>query len=139
MNLSQSTEFYWLTLTLFMTGCFWLPYIVNRMLEQGILNAIWDPFGDAHTEKPWARRMMKAHSNAIENLVIFAPLVILIEITGLNSATTATACMIYFFARLSHYIAFTLAIPVLRIVTFLTGFSVQILLAAVLLVAQSFT
>lgn len=133
MNTSFSNELFWLTLTIAMTSLFWLPYIINRMAEQGVLNAIWDRFGSTETDKEWANRMMHAHGNAIENLVLFAPLVILIQIMGLNSVTTETACMIYFFARLIHYIGFTFTVPILRVVTFLVGFGVQITLALTLL------
>lgn len=51
-----------------------VPYIINRMLEQGIGRAIWDPQGITKTEVNWAERMMRAHKNAVENLVVFAPL-----------------------------------------------------------------
>ena len=77
--------------------------------------------------------MMQAHENAVENLVIFAPLVILIQMTGMNSKTTATSCRIYFFTRLLHYVVFTLAAPLLRVITFLIGFAVQIILTLALL------
>jgi len=133
MNLSNSTDLYWLAMTLLMTSLLWIPYIINRLLEQGIFNAVWDRTGDTYTKKIWANRMMRAHKNAVENLVVFAPLVILIEIAGLNSSATATACMIYFFARLCHYLVFTFALPLLRVITFLTGFAVQVFLAATLL------
>lgn len=116
-----------------MTSLYWIPYIINRMLEQGILNALWDRYGDTYTEKSWANRMMHAHNNAVENLIIFAPLVILIQMTGMNSKTTATACMIYFFTRLAHYFVYTFSVPILRVVTFLVGFGVQVFLAATLL------
>lgn len=133
MNHSLSPELFWLVLTLLMTSLFWLPYIMNRMLELGILSALWDRFGLTDTNKPWAQRMMQAHDNAIENLIIFAPLVILIYITETHSAATAIACMVYFFARLIHYLAFTFAAPLLRVATFLTGFGVQVFLALTLL------
>lgn len=116
-----------------MTGLFWIPYILNRMLEQGILNAIWDPHGRTDTKIEWANRMMHAHENALENLAIFAPLVLAIQITGMNTGLTATACLIYFCTRLAHYLAFTFAIPILRVVTFLIGFAMQCILAMVLL------
>ena len=135
MNATLSTEIYWLVLTILMTALFWVPYILNRMLEQGIGPALWDPHGITDTQRVWARRMMQAHQNAIENLVLFAPLVILIQITGLNSTTTSTACMVYFFARLLHYIVFTFAVPVLRIIAFLVAFAAQITLAMQLLKA----
>lgn len=133
MVASLSNELYWLLLSILMTSFFWVPYIINRMFEMGILNALWDPLGRTDTNKDWARRMMQAHDNAVENLVLFAPLVILIQITGTNSTVTATACMIYFFTRLAHYFVFTFAIPLLRVVTFLVGFGVQVVLAIALL------
>ncbi|MDH5483661.1 MAG: MAPEG family protein [Gammaproteobacteria bacterium] len=135
MNTSLTIEIYWLIATLLMTSLFWLPYILNRMLEQGIVNALWDPLGDTRTEKPWANRMMQAHNNAVENLVIFAPLAILVQITGTNSTMTANACMIYFISRLLHYSAFTFAIPLLRVITFLCGFGAQLTLGISLLSA----
>lgn len=136
MNTTLSNELFWLVLTTLMTGLFWIPYILNRMFEQGILNAIWDPHGNTDTKSAWAYRMMRAHENAVENLAIFAPLVIAIQITNLNTDLTSSACLIYFCARFAHYIAFTFAIPVLRVVTFLAGFTVQFILALVLLGIQ---
>ena len=133
MNTPLSTELYWLAMTIIMTSIFWMPYIINRMLEQGIFSALWDRFGITATKTEWANRMMQAHSNAIENLAIFAPLVILIQLTGMNSSTTALACMVYFFARLIHFVVFTFAIPLFRVVSFLVGFGAQMMLALTLI------
>jgi uncharacterized MAPEG superfamily protein len=133
MQSNLSTELYWLVLTVLMTSLFWVPYILNRMLEQGVLSALWDPYGQTSTTRAWAQRMMLAHKNAVENLVLFTPLVIMIQIMGMNSSTTATACMVYFFARLLHYIVFSFAVPLLRVVTFLVGFAAQLVLALALL------
>lgn len=133
MEHTLSKEVYWLVLTVFMTAVMWVPYILNHILETGFLKAFWDPHGDTANKAVWADRMMHAHLNAVENLVIFAPLVLLIEITHLNSPLTATACMAYFFARLAHFWVFTFAIPYLRVVTFLTGVAMQMILVARLL------
>ena len=133
MNTELSNELFWLTTTALMTALFWVPYIINRMLEQGIVNALWDRHGITDTNKAWANRMMRAHDNAVENLVIFAPLVIIIQLSGINSSLTATACMPYFFARLAHFISYSFALPILRVVTFLIGFGAQLMLALILL------
>ncbi len=126
-------DLYWLTLSVLMTALMWIPYIINRMLEQGIGCALWDPQGITKTESMWADRMMRAHKNAVENLVVFAPLVLTLHLTHLNNELTALACMIYFFARLTHYIVFSFAIPVLRVLTFLVNVIVQLLLAFTIL------
>jgi uncharacterized MAPEG superfamily protein len=133
MNAQVSAELYWLVMTVLMTALFWVPYIINRMLEQGVLRALWDPYGRTDTGRDWARRMKQAHENGVENLALFAPLVIAVQLTGSGSEGTATACMVYFVARLLHYVVFTFAVPLLRVVTFLTGFAVQIVLATAVL------
>jgi len=130
MEHALSKAVYWLVLTVFMTAVMWVPYIFNHILETGGLKAFWDPYGDTANKAAWADRMMHAHLNAVENLVIFAPLVLLIEITHLNSPLTATAAMIYFFARLMYFWVFTFAVPYLRVLTFLMGFAMQMILVA---------
>ncbi len=76
---------------------------------------------------------MRAHVNAVENLVLFASLILAVEIVGANSSITATTSMIYFFARLVHVIAYTIALPVVRTLAFTIGFFCQISLALTLL------
>jgi uncharacterized MAPEG superfamily protein len=128
-----STELYWLTLTVLMTGLMWLPYILNRIIEQGIVSATWDPQGETATKVAWADRMARAHANAVENLVIFAPLVLAVELTNLNSEFTTLACIVYFFSRLTHFVVFTFGVPVLRVITFMVSVGAQLLLAFTLL------
>ena len=127
-----SPELYWLTITTLMTGLMWVPYILNRLAEKGPLKATWNPRGDTTTRVPWADRMMRAHQNAVENLVIFAPLVLALQISGISSAATVNACVVYFFARLVHYLVFTLGIPVVRVLAFAAGVAAQVTLALAL-------
>ena len=130
---SLSTELFWLTLTILMTSLFWVPYILNRMRENGIWNALHDPGGETQARSAWATRMMRAHTNAVENLVIFAPLVLALQMQGTATTLTANACAIFFFARAIHYITFTFGVPLLRVLAFLVGFACQIVLAFALL------
>jgi len=128
-----TTELYWLTLSIILTGLMWFPYIINRLVEQGVATALWDPQGETKTQAAWADRMMRAHSNAVENLVLFAPLVLMIHVTHLNNELTAMACMIYFFSRLAHYVIFTLGLPAIRIPVFAINFMSLFVLALTLL------
>ena len=123
----MTTELYWLVLSILFTAVLWIPYIINRLMEQGILKGFWDPDGETSTKVAWAKRLMSAHVNAVENLVIFAPLVIIVHILGMNTNLTATAAILYFFSRFAHAILFTLRVPVLRIISFLGGFSAQMI------------
>jgi len=133
MNPALTPELYWLVLTTVMTGLFWVPYILQRILENGALPALLDPQGLTHMNAPWAQRMMRAHQNAVENMVIFAPLVLALHATGASTAITTTACSVYFVARAAHFVIYTLAIPLFRTVAFITGFAAQMVLALTLL------
>jgi uncharacterized MAPEG superfamily protein len=128
-------ELYWLTLTTLMTALFWVPYILNWMVEQGVVKAVWDPddYDHSRPRAAWAVRMFQAHQNAVENLVIFAPLVLTLHALGISTDITVTACAVYFWARAAHFLVFTFAVPLLRVLTFATAFGAQMVLGLVLL------
>jgi len=128
-----STELYWLVLTCLLTGLLWVPYIINRMVEDSPLPALWNPMPDTRPKAQWAERLMRAHENAVENLVVFAPLVLVIEMLKVGTEVTAMACMVFFIARVAHVFIFTFAIPLLRVVAFMVGFVAQMILAVHLL------
>lgn len=125
-----SPELYWLVLTALMTSLMWVPYIINRIAENGARNALLDPQGRTETRVPWADRMMRAHRNAIENLATFAPLVLVLDVTGISTYATATASAVFFLARAAHFLIYTLGIPVLRTLAFAVGFVAQMVLVA---------
>lgn len=125
---TASPELQWLTYTVLMTGLLWVPYIINRIVEMGVFNAFWNPDPDTAAKAAWARRMKSAHENAVENLIIFVPAVLIVEYLGINSTTTAFACMIYFYARAAHYVVYTMGIPLLRPFLFLVGVWAQLVL-----------
>ena len=133
MNPVLTPELYWLVLTTLMTGLFWIPYILQRILENGYWTALWEPQGLTHMDAPWAKRMMRAHQNAVENLVIFAPLVLALHATGASTSVTTTACFVYFVARAAHFVIYTFAIPLFRTVAFMVGFAAQMVLVLTLL------
>jgi len=121
-------ELFWLTLTTVLIGVLWLPYILDRIVVRGLMGAMANPRPDAAPQSPWADRLMRAHDNALENLVIFAVLVLTAHALGIANAITAFACVLYFWARLAHVVVFTLGIPVLRTLSFAGGFIAQGLL-----------
>jgi uncharacterized MAPEG superfamily protein len=124
----MSTEIFWLVLTVAMTGLFWVPYILDRITVRGLMRAMANPSPADKAQSPWAERMMAAHTNAVENLVIFAPLVLVTQVLSIATATTAFACALYFWSRLAHVVVYTLGIPGLRTLSFAAGFVAQVLL-----------
>ena len=130
----MTEELYWLTLTILMTALFWLPYVLNRMMVRGLMGAMANPSSDDKPEAAWAIRAHAAHNNAVENLVLFAPLVLATQILGVGTPLTATMCMVYFLARLAHYVIYLMGIPVARTLAFAIAFIAEIVLALNLLV-----
>jgi uncharacterized MAPEG superfamily protein len=110
----MSKEFFWLMLTIVMTGLMWIPYILDRAAVRGLTGAMGNPSPADKPQSPWAQRMMAAHDNTVENLVLFAPLVIVAHELEISNSATVAACAVYFWARLAHFIVYALGIPVLR-------------------------
>jgi uncharacterized MAPEG superfamily protein len=63
-----------------------------------------------------AGRAKRAHLNMIENMVLFAALVLIAAAAGKANANTALGATIFFWARLAYAIAYLFGIPYLRTV-----------------------
>jgi uncharacterized MAPEG superfamily protein len=129
----MSSELFWLVLTAAMTGLLWVPYILDRIMMRGLMGAMANPSPKDKPQSAWAERMMAAHTNAVENLVIFAPLVLTARALGIATAATAFACALYFWSRLAHAVVYTLGIPGLRTLSFAAGYVSQALLVLAIL------
>ena len=124
----MKTELFYLACTAALTGLLWVPYILDRLAVRGLIDAVGYP-SDPKPQSAWAQRMMKAHANAVENLVVFATLVLTAAALGISGGVIATAAMLYFWARLVHVLAYTLAIPWVRTLAFTAGFIAQAMVA----------
>jgi len=122
-------ELFWLTLTVILTGLLWVPYILNRITVRGTAGTMANPTPGAKPHAPWATRLMFAHDNAVENLVIFAPLVLILAEIDYSTKWTVWACAVYFWARVAHLVVYTLGLPVFRTLAFTIGFLAQAVLA----------
>jgi uncharacterized MAPEG superfamily protein len=124
----MTVELKWLALTVILTGILWVPYILDRAMARGLAGAMANPSPNDKPQSPWARRLQAAHYNAVENLVIFAPLVLILAVQHHSTESTALACAVYFWARLAHAVVYAAGIPVLRTLAFSVGFLAQVAL-----------
>lgn len=124
----MKTELLYLTFVAAFTGLLWVPYILDRLAVRGLADAVGYP-ENPKPQSPWAQRLMKAHSNAVENLVVFATLVLAAQALGVSNSAIASACVVYFWARVIHALAYTLAIPWVRTLAFAVGFFAQAVIA----------
>jgi uncharacterized MAPEG superfamily protein len=123
----MSSELLSLTWVTALTAVIWMPYVVNTIMVRGLVTAVGYP-EDPAPLSPWAAKMKAAHANAVENLVVFATLVLIANAAGVSNETTVMACTVYFWARLLHLVSYTLAIPWIRTVAFVIGFGCQVAL-----------
>ena len=125
----MTRELFWLTLTVILTGLLWIPYTVNRCQVRGLSGAMANPSRNDKPQADWANRLMFAHDNAVENLIIFAPLVLILNAIDYSDKWTVMACAVYFWSRVAHLIVYTLGLPVFRTLAFTVGFLAQAVLA----------
>lgn len=128
----MSVELKYLILVTVFTALIWIPYIINTIMVRGVLDAVGYP-ENPKPLAPWATRMKAAHYNAVENLVVFAALVLVANALGVKGEATALACVIYFWARVVHLLAYTFRISWVRTIAFAVGFGCQITLACKIL------
>lgn len=92
-----------------------VPYLYERIMRVGLIEAMGYSKKLYQGVAPWAERCKAAHLNAVEGLVVFAPLVLI----ALHLRVEALAAIqVYFFARLIHYLAYAFAVRYLRTVAF---------------------
>lgn len=123
----MTTELYYLTLSALLTAVLWIPYIANLLASNPIKDAVGYP---DHPPKmaPWAERLKAAHYNSVENLVVFAALVLVAHVTETGSDVTETAAATYFWSRVVHAVAYTGAIPWVRTLAFAVAWAAMLVI-----------
>ncbi|MFZ0486642.1 MAG: MAPEG family protein [Arenicellales bacterium] len=124
----MTVELKYLVLVTAFTALMWIPYILNIISVRGLLGAVGYP-ENPEPMAPWAERMKAAHYNAVENLVVFAALVLAAHAAGVHGGGTVLACVVYFWARVVHCFAYTFKIPWVRTLAFAVGFLCQMTFA----------
>lgn len=124
----MSTELYYLALVSVFTAVMWIPYILNEIVVRGMSGVVGYPDKPKPLAK-WAERLKKAHYNAVENLVVFAALVLIANAMGVSTAATQVCAMVYFWARVAHAVMYALGIPGLRTLAFVVAWAAQLCIA----------
>lgn len=124
----MKSELCYLALVTALTALLWVPYALNRIAVLGLVQTVGYPVNPPPLA-PWAQRLKNAHANAIENLVVFATLVLLANALGISGPAIAMSAMVYFWARVVHVVAYTFAIPWVRTLAFTAGWLAQLCIA----------
>lgn len=62
----------------------------------------------------WAGRAQRAHRNMLENLVLFAALVLAAEVAGRTSDMTVLGAQVFFWSRVAYAIIYIAGVPWVR-------------------------
>ncbi len=121
----MTSELTSLTWVVALSAVMWMPYIINAVMVRGLIDAVGYP-DEPKPLSAWATRMKAAHYNAVENLVVFAALVLIANAAGVSNDITVMACQVYFWARVVHLLSYTMAIPWVRTLAFALGWVCQV-------------
>lgn len=126
-------EMHALALVAVATLLMWIPYMLARMGTRGVAKTLANPDPAFPADPAWAQRARQAHANAVENLVVFAPLVIVAALAGVSTPATVAAAWVYLAARIVHYVVYAAGVPVVRTLAFMAGVAATLVIGLAVL------
>ena len=84
----------------------------------------------------WFARARRAHGNIGENLVPFTAVVLVANAAGVHSGWTATAAIVFFLARLAHFVSYIVGIGMPRTLSYVVGVLATLVIALSIVVAR---
>ncbi len=117
----MSTDLTMLAYTALLTFVLAFPPVIALMLKRGL------PFAAGNRDEPyelpvWGERAGRAHRNMLENLPIFAALVLVAHVAGASNEITAFGATLFFWGRVAHALIYIAGIPWLRTAAFGVSF-----------------
>lgn len=121
--------FHYVALAGVFTVLMWVPYIIARLAVWGLKDFVTNyPQGFPATEPEpplWAQRAKRAHLNMVETLPAFIAVVIAAAFLPdrVDGDFVGHWAMIFYYARVVHYIVYSLGIPFLRTPSYLVSWA----------------
>jgi uncharacterized MAPEG superfamily protein len=128
----MNTELKYLALAAAWNAVIWIPYILNTISVRGLKAAVGYPENPAPIA-PWAQRLKAAHYNAVENLVLFATVILVANAAGATNDATSASAVTFFWARVVHTLTYTFAVPWIRTLAFAVGWAAVLCILAQIL------
>jgi len=109
----MTTDLTMLTFSALLTALLAVPGLVGLVMERGLPYAAGNR-DDPAPLAPWAERALRAHRNALENLPVFAVLVLVAQVSGAANETTALGATLFFWGRVAHAVVYIAGVPWVR-------------------------
>lgn len=125
----MSTDLTMLTFSALLTLLLALPGTTALILQKGL------PFAAGNRDEPyeladWAERAVRAHRNMLENLPVFAALVLVAQVSGATNETTALGATLFFWGRVAHAVVYIAGIAWVRTAAFALSLIGLLMIAA---------
>lgn len=131
--MGMSMALTYLAWTALITVLMWIPYTLQLIQGQGLNTAVGNR-ADVKPMASWAERCKRAHLNAVENLPVFAALVLVAHAVNMDNHTVGVAALIYFWMRVLHYIVYAIGLAWVRTIVWTIGWICLLVIAWQILV-----
>lgn len=128
----MNAELFYLIMAVALCGILWVPTVIERVLRIGLSETMGSSPDDLGVPN-WAMRLRRAHRNLVDNIVIFAVLVLLLQVLERNNDTTGLASLIFFYARLVQAITHIFGVSWVRTISFVIGWLATLVIFLVLI------
>ena len=107
-----------MTLLIWATGLTFIQMLMAALgtMSQNHLLTLVGNRENLNKVKGWAARAQRAHKNMLENIVLFAILVITTKITGISNEITILGAQLFFWGRVAFSIIYVIGVPWVRTV-----------------------
>ena len=116
----MTPDLFYLTLSAGLCAVLWIPYIAGLIKSRGA-NAEDYRVPPNLDLPPWLKRANRAHLNMVENLPVFASLVLVAHLSETASSLTAIAAAVFFWGRVAQAVVQFAGWPYVRTLAFVVS------------------
>jgi len=124
----MTVELNYLALVTVLTALIRIPWMLNKVAVRGLSVVSRYP-RDPEPLSGWAHRIWVAHEDAVDNLVVFGILVVVLHLAGHSNTITVVAATTFFWARVVHLVAYAFAVPWVKTAAHLVSFAAVLALS----------
>ena len=114
----MTTELYMLAYCAILCILLAFPYTLALIGTVGLIRAVSYPQPTHNDLAPWVQRAKRAHLNLVENLPVFAVIVLIAHVAGISNPTIVLGAQVVFWARIVMAIGHIGGTPGLRSVAY---------------------
>ncbi len=124
----MTTELIYLMASAVWCVCLTVPPLLARVRAPGGTAWSWGNRSTALDMEDWGGRATRAHLNMVENLPVFAAVVLTAHVVGVNDQWTTLGAALFFWGRVAHAVVYTAGVTYLRTGVFFVSLGGELLI-----------